>query len=284
MWARTRRIRLPDGFYSKPIWQRALVIAAGPFMSFVFGYVVFCLMGCTTGIPSGKVLTRISLVEPGGEGHRIGLRAGDVITQINGQPVADGNQMVAKINGSLGKPLLLTVQRDGQTLTKTATPRPAMKDDKPVLYTDVVRPGAFGTQIGLLPGDTVRGIGTVKIENTDQALHLLQSHAGQPVDIVVTRPASDDAVNLHGVVPAAPTPDTLPTFSTHPIGALKIDPSAEIKHLGFVASIKEGNLVNAGVFRAIGRDGSASQAAQGQHRRDHLHVYGDRRGRQKTAR
>ncbi len=240
----------PDGFYSKPLWQRALVILAGPVMSFLFGYIVFCLMGCTTGIPSGKVLTRISLVEAGGEGHRIGLRAGDVITQINGQPVADGNVMVAKINGSLGKPLLLTVQRNGQTLTKTATPRPAMKDDKPVLYTDIVQPGEFGKQIGLLTGDTLRGVGTTKIENADQALRLLRSHAGRPVDIVVTRPTSDDPVDLHGVVPSAP--NMLPTLNSHEIGALKIEPSAEIQHLGFLASLKEGNLVMLSFFEHLG--------------------------------
>jgi len=242
----------PDGFYSKPIWQRALVIAAGPFMSFVLGYAVFCLMGVTTGVPTGKVLTRISLVEAGGEGHRIGLHAGDVITAINGKPLTDGRAMIAQINGSLGLPLILTVQRDGQTLTKTATPRPAVLDDKLVIYTDVVEPGSLGQSLGLQPGDTVRSIGTEKIEGADQALRILRSDAGKPVDVVVTRPTSDKPITLHGTAPGVLKPDALPTLNSHQIGALKIDPSAELVHLGFLDSIQTGNVVIVSLLQRMG--------------------------------
>ena len=58
-------------------------------MSFITGYVIFCLMGWTAGIPTGKALNRVGEVEPGGEGQQIGLRAGDTITAINGQPITD---------------------------------------------------------------------------------------------------------------------------------------------------------------------------------------------------
>ena len=242
----------PDGFYSKPIWQRALVIAAGPFMSFFLGYAVFCLMGVTTGVPTGKVLTRISLVEPGGEGHRIGLHAGDVITAINGKVLTDGRTMIAQINSSVGKPLLLTVRRDGQILTKTATPRPAVKDDKPVIYTDVLRPGSFGQQIGLQPGDTLRGIGAEKVENSDQALRVLRQNAGKSVDLTVTRVTSDDAVTLHGSVPAVLKPDALPSLNSHQIGVLKIDPTLELVHLGLVDWVKTGNVVIVSLLQRMG--------------------------------
>ena len=109
--ARTRAYTAPDGFYSKPLWQRSLVILAGPVMSFVFGYVVFCLMGVTTGIPTGKALNKVA---HGGAGRRRPAdrpAIGDVITAINGQPITDGKQMIDTINGSLGKPITLTVRR-----------------------------------------------------------------------------------------------------------------------------------------------------------------------------
>ena len=191
-------------------------------------------------------------MEPGGEGHRIGLHAGDVITGINGKPVTDGKEMIAQINGSLGKPLVLTVRRDGQTLTKTATPRPALKDDKPVIYTEVVQPGRFGQQIGLQTRDTIRGIGTEKIDGGDQTLRLLRKNAGRPVDIVVTRPTSDDPITLHGTVPAVLKPGALPTLNSHEIGALKIDPSAELEHLSLLDSIRAGNIVMASLFERLG--------------------------------
>ena len=242
----------PDGFYSKPLWQRSLVIFAGPLMSFLFGYIVFCLMGFTTGIPSGKVLTRISLVEPGGQGQKIGLHAGDTITAINGQPVTDGQQMIAKINASLGKPVTLTVVRDDRTFTPpTAIPQTAMRDGKPIIYTSVVQPGTFGHSIGLLPGDTVHQIADTPIDGTAAALKALRDNAGKPIDVVVTRPTSDDPVTLHGVVPQAASVGVLPSLDSHPIGVLKIDPSAEFKRLSFVQSIKAGTAATAFFFSSL---------------------------------
>jgi len=250
--AEDRTYTAPDGFYSKPLWQRTLVILAGPVMSFVFGYVVICLMGVTTGIPTGKVLTRISRVEAGGEGQRIGLRAGDVITAINGQPLSDGREMIQKINSSLGKPLTLTVRRDQTTLTRVATPRPAILDDKTVIYTDVVQPGTWGTRIGLLPGDTLRVVGTKPVENSTQALQLLRQNAGKTVDVLVTRPSSEKPVTLHAAVPAALDAAALPTLNSHQIGALRIDPSAALEHLSFAESIHTGNIIVGSFFLRLG--------------------------------
>ena len=117
----------PDGFNSKPLWQRSLVILAGPVMSFITGYVIFCLMGWAAGSPTGHALNRVGDVKPGGAGQAADLRAGDTISAVNGRPITTGDQMITVIHGSLGKPLTLTVLRDGQTLTKIATPRP-LKD------------------------------------------------------------------------------------------------------------------------------------------------------------
>ena len=242
----------PDGFYSKPLWQRALVILAGPLMSFLFGYFAFCLMGWTVGIPSGKVLSRIGMVSPGGEGQRIGLRAGDVITAINGQPIADGRQMIAAINGNLGKTLTLNVKRGDQAFVRTVTPMAAMENGKPVIRTDVVAPGTAGTALGLAVGDTVIGVGREKVTEPDQVANFLRTHAGKAVEVVVTRQTSDDQIQLHGTLPAALTTRALPTLNSHQIGVLKIQPSYEIKHLSFHDSIIAGTNATIGIFVHLG--------------------------------
>ena len=242
----------PDGFYSKPLWQRALVILAGPVMSFLFGYLAFCLMGWTVGIPSGKVLSRIGMVSPGGEGQRIGLRTGDVITAINGQTISDGKQMIAAINGSLGKTLTLNVRRGDQSFTKTATPQTAMDNGKPVIRTDVVTPGTVGLALGLEAGDTVMGIGKDKVTGTEEALSFLRANAGKAVDVVVSRPSSDDPISLHAVLPAMLTAAALPALNSHPIGVLKIQPSSEIKHLSFRDSVVAGTNATLSIFAHLG--------------------------------
>ena len=199
----------PDEFGSKPLWQRSLVILAGPVMSFVLGYVVFCLMGWAVGAPTGKALTRIGLVEPGGEGQHIGLRAGDVILAINGVPMTDGQQMTTLIHNSMGKSLALTIRRGSQTLTKTGSPRPQVDDDKkPILFTDVTSPGMIGVALGLKTGDTIALIGDTQVRNAASVPGLLRKNAGKDTPIAVLRAGVE--VDMHPRVPSTLRDDQMP--------------------------------------------------------------------------
>ena len=44
----------PNAYNQKPIWQRAAVIFAGPFMSLTFGYLMLCVMGMTGRLPASE--------------------------------------------------------------------------------------------------------------------------------------------------------------------------------------------------------------------------------------
>lgn len=249
----TDHVPAPDEFGSKPLWQRSLVIFAGPLMSFILGYLVLCLMGWTVGAPTGKALTRIGLVDAGGEGQRVGLRAGDTITSINGVPMTSGRQMINTINDSVGKPLVMTVVRGNKTWTVNVTPREARDENKKlVLYTDVIAPGALGTQIGLQTGDTIAGINDTKIKNAAQAREMLLSQAGKKLDIYVSRPTSDDLVTLHPTLPAKIDPATLPVLNAHTVGVLKISPAPEYKRVGLRESIRQGNELTVRLFAMLG--------------------------------
>jgi regulator of sigma E protease len=111
-----------EGFYAHPVWQRAIVIFAGPLMSFVLGYVIIFGLMTTVGVPAGPALTRVAEVEPGSEAQRMGLTAGDTITDISGKHVISGDQMVLIIHGDLNKAVTLTVLRAGKTLKLIGTP------------------------------------------------------------------------------------------------------------------------------------------------------------------
>lgn len=240
----------PDGFYSKPIWQRALVIAAGPVMSFVLGYVVFCLMGVTTGIPTGKTLNKVALAGPDGEGKRIGLQIGDQITSINGIPITDGQQMIDLIHSSPGKPITLTIQRGTTRFVRTATPKPIMDDhNKPVTFVDVITPGALSA-LGLQPGDTLGQINGTDIQSTNLALTLLKRNVGKSVDIAVSREGDSSPVHLKGSVPAN-IAQAVPALNPHQIGLLNIAPAKEIRRVGLAASIAYGNQIVAQTFQGL---------------------------------
>jgi putative serine protease PepD len=63
--------------------------------------------------PGGKVAE----VTSGGAAAGAGLQVGDVVTKVNGQPVADGTALIVKIRSyAPGDAVELTVVRDGETL------------------------------------------------------------------------------------------------------------------------------------------------------------------------
>jgi len=257
----------PDEFGSKALWQRSLIILAGPFMSFVLGYVVFCLLGFAIGWPTGKPLPKVGQVEPGGEGHRIGLRAGDVIRSINGQPITQGGQMIDLIHNSLGKPMTLVIQRGGQTLTLHPTPRALVDTDgQKMLAVEVAAPGQIGTLLGLKAGDEVRGINDTPVNSASEFTKLLLQAHGKNVKVFVGRKGSDDVVILKGLLPAVLAPNTLPVVKAHPIGGLKFEPALEVKRVGIGESLRRGNLVIVKIFATLGsmvQHGQLHQSAGG---------------------
>lgn len=71
------------------------------------------------GAPYGVV---IELVEPGGPAEKAGLKAGDVITSVNGQPVKTGNDLVNPIaQAAVGSKVKLGYVRDRTQKETTAT-------------------------------------------------------------------------------------------------------------------------------------------------------------------
>jgi regulator of sigma E protease len=73
-----------------------------------------------------RVASRIGGVELGNVAEAAGLRAGDRIVAVGGTPVEEWEQMARSIRASLGKALVLRVERDGRQLDVEVVPRPAL--------------------------------------------------------------------------------------------------------------------------------------------------------------
>ena len=123
---------VPDGFQSKPVGKRLLVIFAGPLMSLVLAYLIFSILGFVIGLPTG-VINRVDLVAPESEAERMGLKTGDLVVAVNGEYINSGDEMLKLIHGSPGNPVTLIVRRDGETLTKVGTPKPEKQKDGKVI-------------------------------------------------------------------------------------------------------------------------------------------------------
>jgi regulator of sigma E protease len=124
----------PDGFNSRPIYQRFLVMLAGPAFSLLLGFLAFSLMAKLYGVQDGPFTTRIAIVTPGSPAQSVGLKPGDTILSVDGKRVADGDAMIAAIHASNGHLLHLVIQPAGAAGTTrdiAVTPHMDMVDGKP---------------------------------------------------------------------------------------------------------------------------------------------------------
>ncbi|WP_417223779.1 RIP metalloprotease RseP [Achromobacter spanius] len=92
------------------------------------------------GIRLAQPKPGVRAVNDGGEGQAAGLRAGDTIVAINGQPTPETGLVIKQIQQSAGKTLTLTVLRDGANISLNVTPRPEMVNGQEI--------GRLGVQLG----------------------------------------------------------------------------------------------------------------------------------------
>ena len=98
-------------FQAKPVWQRAIVVAAGPFVNFVAAIVI--LAGFAMAYGDGRTPTVIGRVEPGTPAAKVGLRAGDRIVALGGRRVETFDDMVRFAKIRAGEPIRVDYQRGG---------------------------------------------------------------------------------------------------------------------------------------------------------------------------
>ena len=118
---------LRDYFHFKPVWQRALIVAAGPAANFVLALVLLTVLFSVVG--EQIVAPRVAMVAPNSPAAAAGFQPRDLITAINGRPVRESAEVTRTIVLSAGDPLSFTIDRAGQPLTLIATPVRQMEDD-----------------------------------------------------------------------------------------------------------------------------------------------------------
>jgi membrane-associated protease RseP (regulator of RpoE activity) len=117
---------LPRTFGAKPIWQRALVIVAGPATHFVLAFVFFAVWLGAIGqpVPNSPIIDGVTPTLGGVQSPAAaeGLRAGDRIVAIGSIKDPTDTQLVAITRAHVGEALDMTIERNGSTFPITVTP------------------------------------------------------------------------------------------------------------------------------------------------------------------
>jgi regulator of sigma E protease len=108
-------------FPFKPLYQRALIVAAGPVANFVLAIGILTAFLLFFGAIIAPA--NVSEIVPGSPAQAAGFKVGDLIVDINGRHIDSFDDVTAIVAMRPGEPLNVTVERGAQSVLLHVTPR-----------------------------------------------------------------------------------------------------------------------------------------------------------------
>ena len=114
-------------FHFKPLWQRTLIVLAGPMANFLLAIVIFA--GLAWGVGTTDLKAVAGEIKPGQAAEAGGMMVGDEILTMNGKDTGTYSQVMMTVALNAGEPLAVKVLRGGEEKTLTITPRKTQRED-----------------------------------------------------------------------------------------------------------------------------------------------------------
>lgn len=128
-------------FQNKPLWQRAAVVAAGPMANFLLAIAIYTAVNLTIGVRT--ITPRVGEVMADMPAAAAGLKAGDVITGIDGWTIEGFEDVQRIVSINAGRELVFKVKRDGETISTLIVPKVVEQKDA---FGGVYRRGLIGVK------------------------------------------------------------------------------------------------------------------------------------------
>jgi membrane-associated protease RseP (regulator of RpoE activity) len=122
-------------FYHLTWWRKVIVMFGGPLVNLVLAIVMFTIVLVGVGLPTATTaISEVAACVPASgqtecaagdatsPASQAGLQEGDVITGVNGEPVTEWTDLTSVVAANPGNEIVLTVERDGQSLQIPVTP------------------------------------------------------------------------------------------------------------------------------------------------------------------
>lgn len=113
--------RDPQAFHNKAVWRRMLIIVAGPVFNFILPLLV--LFGASLVYDAQVLPARVGTAIAGGPAALAKLQPGDLIVQIDDQPVASFDDLVREVGKRADQRCTMTLLRNERQLAVEITPR-----------------------------------------------------------------------------------------------------------------------------------------------------------------
>ena len=205
-------------FNNKPIWQRMLIIAAGPAANFLLAAVLYWVV-FVTGQPGA--VPYVAQPPAGSAAAAAGFVGYDKIVTINGREVSTWGDARLELLDIASARAVATIEvetkgggRQARQLSTASLEKADLDRDfagklglgayrLPIAAVlDVVTPNSPAADAGLKPGDRIVAAGATEISDWSQLVAVVSASPGRPVPLVVeTRGEKFDAI----VTPATVT-------------------------------------------------------------------------------
>jgi regulator of sigma E protease len=119
---------MAGAFNRRPIWVRVAVLVAGVLMNFVLAAALFAT-AFSMPIPVGTGPLTVTEIQPGSPAEDV-LEVGDVIVGADGETFELSADLTSYIAAHGGEPVVLQVERDGESIDITVTPRIVSDTDR----------------------------------------------------------------------------------------------------------------------------------------------------------
>ena len=119
--------RSATNFHGKAVWQRSLVVAAGPFANFILAIVLFSMVFAAVGVPVS--VPRVDKVAEASAAEKAGVQPGDIIVSVNGVVIETFGDIQRVVMPRAGETLPVVIQRNGAEVRVDLTPQATEVDD-----------------------------------------------------------------------------------------------------------------------------------------------------------
>ncbi|QNN68589.1 RIP metalloprotease RseP [Sphingomonas lutea] len=105
-------------FHLRPVWQRSLIVLAGPLANFLVAIAIFAALFAALGMP--RTSNFVSAVQAGSPAERAGIRASDRIVSVAGRQTDSFEDVQRIVTLRPGETVAITVQRGGSQIPLSA--------------------------------------------------------------------------------------------------------------------------------------------------------------------
>jgi regulator of sigma E protease len=192
-------------FFAKPVWQRALIVFAGPAINFLFAIILMAGLYMTYGQPVTPPTA--SAIVKDSPADKAGFEPHDRVISIDGASVQRFEDIRQRVMVALDTPMTFVVSRDGQEIELTATPERETLTDRFGFEHSRGLLGLIGSANGF-GVDKVEAINGKAVSSPDDALGILKTSMDKKIEVtfaglegkddstLILRPLSDLNQNL----------------------------------------------------------------------------------------